>query len=471
MVKNQVQLLGLFQWESWSSNTKRFKDMNDYCKSHFNQNWNNCLQGQLEYSLNGKEEMSTCFSSYSKLNYGKLVTLNEFKNFTDVVEATKCFELCFERSSIKVMETRVKYARAYYTHYSGKTVSIPSGNSSFIGPTPITLGSGGSSAIADWGEGGKDIYVIAQADESKWITGITRTQSNETAANYISKVLCKSAVSVDGNEAGFKYYVDAKGHHFESIGYSNVDSSTSVEITYGEQNSDIISFSVANLGTLAMMWGTGNKTVVASTSYLDELTGEILTVGNIYGEEEKVEEISNNLYTNWYDLNVEESRVQVVSSGTESGISSNLSSMWNELNNLTVQADLTVWGTFSNRFRAGGYVKVIICGTENVHYTSGIYLITSIDDNVSTNSYTQSMKLIRLNESYSKESINENQTVQENEGGVQLTNNKNVSDYTYRQPPKEGKLDYLLNSTIKQPLTTPTKELKPLNYAINDIIK
>ena len=168
------------------------------------------------------------------------------------------------------------------------------------------LGSNGPNAVEGWGYGGGTNFRIAECDESRWIANLDCLQTNETAAQYINRVLCKSAVSWtrDGTKeakyedetAGFRYFVDGYGHHFKKIDYSSKSAAT-IEVTYGSRNSNIISFSIANIGSLIMAGGK-DKVDAASTS---DLYGDVITQGgeNIYnaGVEQKEED---KQYINWY---------------------------------------------------------------------------------------------------------------------------------------------------------------------------
>ena len=271
------------------------------------------------------------------------------------------------------------------------------------------LGSNGANAIEGWGTGGSGKFSIAECDDSRWIAGLDCRQTNETAAQYITRVLCKSAITwtrgtVNGvsseakyedETAGFRYFVDGKGHHFVKIDYNSKDASK-VEITYGSKNSNIISFSIANIGSLIMAGGK-NQVDASSTS---DLYGDIINQGgsNVYNA--NVEENKDNEeYINWYFGSQTEKKfkgIKVVSSSPESSLGARKDSVWKDIKNYTFNAELTVVGTYSNMYAPGNFIDIVLKNKNGlIHYATGRYMIIQIDDNVSTSEFTQTMKLIK----------------------------------------------------------------------------
>ena len=271
------------------------------------------------------------------------------------------------------------------------------------------LGSNGPNAVEGWGTGGSGNFNIAECDESRWIASLDCRQTNETAAQYITRVLCKSAISWtrDGNggeakyedeTAGFMYFVDGNGHHFKKIDYSSKNATT-IEITYGSRNSNIISFSIANIGSLIMAGGK-NKVDASATS---DLYGDIITINgeNVAGvtvTEEQQQQ--NNQYLNWYFGSQSGDNkfkgVKVISSTSSTNLAARKDRTWEEIKDYTFNAELTVAGTYSNIYRPGNFINIILKDKDgHLHYASGKYMIISIDDNVSTTEFTQTMKLIK----------------------------------------------------------------------------
>lgn len=271
--------------------------------------------------------------------------------------------------------------------------------------TLVTVGGDGGKEIEGWGTGGTGKYKIAECDETRWIADLDTIQHSETAAQYITRVLCKAAVSDTGKNyedetAGFKYWCDAKGHHFKALDYNN-SSVPKINISYGLQNSQIISFSISNLGAIAMVWGDKTKrdSVVVSSSAMSDLYNDSITAGgeNILGVQVSDDVLNTKKSVlNWYQDAVP--AVQIKSSSSESELSANLSNLYNDLSNYTISAELTLWGEYSKGYTPGDYVDLIVMTAGgHRHYSSGVYMITSMDDNISASGYTQTMKLLKIN--------------------------------------------------------------------------
>lgn len=259
--------------------------------------------------------------------------------------------------------------------------------------------------VSGWGTGGTGKYVIAECDETRWIANLNTIQTNETAAQYITRVLCKSAVSDTGKDyadetAGFKYWCDAKGHHFKALDY-NKNSVTKINVSYGLRNSQIISFSISNLGAVAMVWGDKNKrdSVAVSSAAMSDLYNDTITAGgeNILNANVSQDIIdSNKSMLNWYQDALP--AIQVKSSTTESDLSATISNLYNELSEYAISAELTIWGEYSKGYTPGDYLDIIVMTAGgHRHYSSGVYMITSMEDNISGAGYTQTMRLLKLN--------------------------------------------------------------------------
>ena len=261
-----------------------------------------------------------------------------------------------------------------------------------------------SITLADYGAG---TFILGETDASRWIEGVRRCQeSNETAAQYINNVLCKYAISDTGvsfeNEtAGFKYYIQNGKHCFTKLNYGEeVSKGNVVTVTYGMQDSNVISFSMSNIGATAMVGGvSADGTLVIDQSALDYLyTDEIDARGStVLGVNNTTETTGNSnvdKYANWYFGLVK--GVNVSSTLSKTGISAVITDTWKKLQDLTYTAELTIWADYSNRYVPGDYIDIVVMGAGGVrHYSSGTYMILSIDDNISSSGYTQSMKLLK----------------------------------------------------------------------------
>lgn len=269
--------------------------------------------------------------------------------------------------------------------------------------------------LAGWGTGGTGNYKIAECDETRWIANLNTMQSNETAAQYITRVLCKSAVSDTGKDyadetAGFKYWCDAKGHHFKALDY-NKSSVSKINVSYGLRNSQIISFSISNLGAVAMVWGDKNKrdSVAVSSAAMSDLYNDTITAGgeNILNAGVSQEIIdSNKSVLNWYQDALP--AIQVKTSTTESDLSATLSNLYNELSEYAISAELTIWGEYSKGYTPGDYLDIVVMTAGgHRHYSSGVYMITSMEDNISGAGYTQTMRLLKLNKASNNATTNQ----------------------------------------------------------------
>ena len=272
--------------------------------------------------------------------------------------------------------------------------------------------------VQGWGTGGTGKYVIAECDETRWIANLNTIQTNETAAQYITRVLCKAAISDTGKDyadevAGFKYWCDAKGHHFKALDY-NEKTTPKINVSYGLRTSQIISFSISNLGSVAMVWGDKSKrdSIAITSAAMSDLYNDEITVGgeNILGVTVSDDIInSKKAMLNWYQDSVP--AVQIKSSSTESELSATLSNLYNDLSNFAISAELTLWGEHSKGYTPGDYIDIIVMTAGgHRHYSSGVYMITSMEDNISGSGYTQTMRLLKMNKQ-SSDSNNNSQSI------------------------------------------------------------
>lgn len=341
---------GLFQWESIHNPQSRFGTMQAFCGG--GDKWKTDITGQCRYALS---ELQSALKTYSKKNYGRLVSLFEFQRFTDIREATICFEKCFERAGKPNMENRISAANQYYNKYTNGNVAISTSTSE-------VNGTGG--AVDGWGTGGTGNFPLDEAniDESMWIAGLSTLQQNQTASQYIQQVLAKNAIKcpdgmtaadvarsiISGEEvkltnelAGFKYSITSKGHSFKAVDYVS-KATSSIHITYGEKNSNVISFAVSNMGSAAMSYWPNSKSkkVMVTSSAFDEITGDSITLSNIGGY--KVTEEDQD-YVNWYLDNGSIAGVNVSSTASTSGLKSQLTNTWSELESWVMKAELSLW--------------------------------------------------------------------------------------------------------------------------------
>lgn len=186
-----------------------------------------------------------------------------------------------------------------------------------------------------------------------WITDLNRYQTNETAASYITNTLAKSSVKVpDGYTAGsiakmlidgtydqldisnlsqgYAYSVKGNKHSFKAIDFSQTTSN--LTISYGTQNSNIISFAVSDVGIMVMTDSNvdddGNALVDSSS--LDYLTGDSIT----YEALGKSSTENTTKYQNWYNVKEGRSSILVKSSTSQESLIANVSSTWRRVRKL-----------------------------------------------------------------------------------------------------------------------------------------
>lgn len=338
---------------------------------------------------------------------------------------------CYTKGmKVRITQISGNYYRVMPGDYKGQ--GEPDNNwvkkSDLLGTTETTsTNETPSSTIAGWGTGGTGNFIIAEADESRWIKGLVTTQAaDQTAAQYITQVLCRAAITDSGSgtkyqdeTAGFKYFVDKQGHHFKALGYNDYNSAlmNSINVSYGIAHSEIISFSVADIGSVAMVYGNESKrgSINVTSSAISDLYGDQITAGgeNVLGVNELDSVLKNNKSVlNWYSDAVP--AVQVKSSSTESELTANWSNTYSALSQYAMTAELTIWGEYSKTYTPGGYVWLTVYTnitdaprayesnykTGNIkHYSDGLYMITALEDSVTSGGYIQTMRLLKLSRS------------------------------------------------------------------------
>lgn len=330
---------GLFQWENYNTKEGRWLALNNYATAR-GKSWTD-VGMQLEYALS---EMSAAFSTYSgkggngtykngqAWGWNQKISLDTFKNQTDVGTATEMFERCFERASIPHMSTRKQYAQGYYNLYTGKTT------------TGTTIS---QTLNGEWGTGGDGSFILGNVDETMWVQNVPLQQTNETTSQYIGK-LAKYAVATPNNmsaaevglllinneintidtsnlSAGFKYTMNGSRHSFTQMDYTGTGAAKQ-KIVYGSRDSNVISFAVSNVGQMVM-----------TNSNVDDETGQALfdtsSLDYLYAEEISQAAMGNTnsdetIYQNWWGLNAKKYRVEVKSSSTPSSLLTDVKYAW-----------------------------------------------------------------------------------------------------------------------------------------------
>lgn len=181
-----------------------------------------------------------------------------------------------------------------------------------------------------------------------WITDLNRYQTNQTAASYITNVLAKSAVKVpDGYTAGsiakmlidgsydnldisslsqgYTYDIKGNKHSFRAIDFSKTTST--INISYGTQNSNVISFAVSNVGVMVMTDSNIDRDTgqpLIDSSSLDYFSGDSIT----YEALGKTSDKTNAQYQNWYSLDEAKSNIEVKSTASQESLLANVSTAW-----------------------------------------------------------------------------------------------------------------------------------------------
>ena len=186
-----------------------------------------------------------------------------------------------------------------------------------------------------------------------WITDLNRYQTNETAASYITNTLAKYAIKVpDGYTAGdigrmlingtydqldisslsqgYIYNVKGNKHSFKAIDFSKTQST--LNISYGTQNSNVISFAVSNVGVMVMT--NSNRDKETGKPYLDSSSLDYFTGDYSYASIGKTSDKTTNEYQNWYEFHEDSSNISVKSSASTDSLIANVSSNWRRIRKL-----------------------------------------------------------------------------------------------------------------------------------------
>lgn len=206
---------------------------------------------------------------------------------------------------------------------------------------------------------GESIGNYVEPQQTLWVEGLETVQSaNQTAADYIQNILCKAAVLDTGDTstmtAGYRYFVDGKGHHFEPIDW-NGSASDTVNVGYNVKNSNIISFKFDDLGAMVMAQSNtdDNGDPLLASSSLDYYTGSMIT-SNLsafggYGISESTDANGNVTDTgNWYFTKY--STIRISSSQSQSVLTSNLAADFSKISSLCFSATMVVWANSNKTY-------------------------------------------------------------------------------------------------------------------------
>lgn len=286
--------------------------------------------------------------------------------------------------------------------------------------------------IAAFNQAYGNSFGVPEIEECRWVKGLDTIQQDETAAEYINRVLCKNAVTYrnNGSEdlkdqiAGFQYYVDGNGHHFKRLNYMDSNKTNTIELHFGTQDSRVISFSASNVGALVMA-GVGTDSynnLLASSSTTDKLYGESVTVGgeNLSTGIGGTIHIDSGMVTSsnyFVDVlqGVKYDGVIPKSSSSADTLSAEYTDAYLKLENMPFEAQLTVWGEYSDEIKPGKFIDLLTYDTNgNKHYTSGTYYITEVMDDVSAQGFIQTLSMIKNISAYSTGSVNADDTTGSN---------------------------------------------------------
>jgi len=253
---------------------------------------------------------------------------------------------------------------------------------------------------------GKFVMDPKNVDESLWVDassfGGSISQTSCTAADFITNTLCKMAVKPNAKNAGFNYFLKKGKHCFKAIDYSKSDTAKSIRAGYYVQDSNVISFSVNQIGAMVMAGAEidpDTKEVLVDISAIDSLTGEIITsegyfAEGYYNSEERMNEDNKSSSSNWETKKVVSA--SVVSSATKDILDTKWGSAFDTISNFTISASLTIWGEYNNTYIPGNYISVTVMTPDGKkHYSSGNYFILSADDNINADGYTTTLKLLK----------------------------------------------------------------------------
>lgn len=186
-----------------------------------------------------------------------------------------------------------------------------------------------------------------------WITDLNRYQANETAASYITNTLAKYAIKVpDGYTAGdigkmlidgtydqldisnlsqgYTYSMKGNKHSFKAIDFSQTKSN--INISYGTQNSNVISFAVSNVGIMVMT--DSNRDKETGKPYLDSSALDYFSGDYSYASIGKQSTTETSEYQNWFDVKQDLSNIVVKSTASTDSLIANVSSTWRRIRKL-----------------------------------------------------------------------------------------------------------------------------------------
>lgn len=124
---------------------------------------------------------------------------------------------------------------------------------------------------------------------------------------------------------GYTYSIQGKKHSFKAIDFSKAKST--INISYGTQNSNVISFAISNVGIMVMTNSNINKDTgkpYIDSSSIDYFSGDSVTYEALGKESNE----TTAEYQNWYFLKETNSNIEVKSSASKESLIANVSSTW-----------------------------------------------------------------------------------------------------------------------------------------------
>lgn len=305
--------------------------------------------------------------------------------------------------------------------------------------------------IYEYNKANPGSFLLASGnDHAKHIpvSDLSTTQMNQTAADYITNVICPAAISDDGMP-GFQYYVDGEGHHFKKAAiWNSVNAAKTYSMKFGEASSRIISFSLAETGALVMAgdYKDSNGNLLTSMSCLDKVYGQSVfqnyqSSSNINSVQEQV-----GLYTDTNLLLT--SMIEIKSSSSQEGISANFENKLHELETLPFEATLTIWGEYSADIAPGNYVSLIITDNQGrEHYATGSYYIIEVQDQISSSGYIQTLTLFKKSDKFIETEFGKKVVSEEKESTTGVTSlSPQLADKLQKVNPNESKINTTNNS-------------------------
>lgn len=229
---------------------------------------------------------------------------------------------------------------------------------------------------------------------------------NQTASDFITNVICPVSIYKDPSTGvsypGFRYYVDGEGHHFKrSSLYDNISSAKTYSIKFGQQNSNVISFSLSGAGIMVMAnaFQDSDGALLGSMSALDKIYGQ-----SVYQDYIGVSNVNNvdnqvKLYTDSNLLTT--SMVKIKSSSTQTGLSATYNEVLDNIKTFPFEATLTIWGEYSADIAPGNWVSLVVLdSTGREHYATGTYYIIEVQDEVSSNGFIQTLTLFKKSDKF-----------------------------------------------------------------------